>query len=557
MAQVNIAGQQAQISTLLADNSNEGITPLDQRTLALNVTDSVPFLNDLATISGVWTHTDVVKGITPVSAEDLATKDYVDTFVGAAAGDVIGPASSFDTELIVFSGTTGKLITGGTGVTLSQTGDFGGLGNLSFSTATSLIGTVAVGNIGDIANTTIVAGAWSFDDITVVTPTIDGHAATKKYVDDNIGAGDVGVSGTPVDNQIAVWTGGAVIEGDANLTWNGATNTLSVGGTLSINELTVDNVVINGNDISTSSGDLTISSFGDVDFQANDIVDVANLTVTTAITASTFNAIPLTSVGVATDFLTAAGTYVAIGSLGGGDVNKVGTPVNNQIGVWTGDGTIEGDSGLLYDGTGTFTIAASAGNNELLVGDGSTDASNSVVGNANTPNDGDSLLGLRAEWNSSLVSDITMQSGDDTVNKDDGKILFRTRESGSSIATSLTLETDGTATFSKNIQMDGKRSIGLPVEATISSGAVTITGNYHRMIGESSLADDLTDINGGISGQIIVIRNANGVGVVTVKETGNIRLDGSDFSLASGGSFLQLINSGGSVWYELSRSTPS
>jgi len=38
-------------------------------------------------------------------------------------------------------------------------------------------------------------------------------------------------------------------------------------------------------------------------------------------------------------------------STGGGNVYKVGTPVNNQIGVWTGDGTIEGDADLTFDGT--------------------------------------------------------------------------------------------------------------------------------------------------------------------------------------------------------------
>lgn len=36
---------------------------------------------------------------------------------------------------------------------------------------------------------------------------------------------------------------------------------------------------------------------------------------------------------------------------GSGDVSKVGTPVNNQVGVWTGDGTLEGASSLTYDGT--------------------------------------------------------------------------------------------------------------------------------------------------------------------------------------------------------------
>lgn len=36
---------------------------------------------------------------------------------------------------------------------------------------------------------------------------------------------------------------------------------------------------------------------------------------------------------------------------GSGDVTKVGTPVNNQVGVWTGDGTIEGDAALTFDTT--------------------------------------------------------------------------------------------------------------------------------------------------------------------------------------------------------------
>lgn len=56
---------------------------------------------------------------------------------------------------------------------------------------------------------------------------------------------------------------------------------------------------------------------------------------------------------------------------GSGDVSKVGTPADNQIGVWTGDGTIEGDSNLTWDAstlsvTGdvdfTSTLSAATGN---------------------------------------------------------------------------------------------------------------------------------------------------------------------------------------------------
>lgn len=47
---------------------------------------------------------------------------------------------------------------------------------------------------------------------------------------------------------------------------------------------------------------------------------------------------------------------------GSGDVSKVGTPVNNQIGVWTGDGTLEGDPELTYEND-TFQQILSFGEN--------------------------------------------------------------------------------------------------------------------------------------------------------------------------------------------------
>ena len=50
---------------------------------------------------------------------------------------------------------------------------------------------------------------------------------------------------------------------------------------------------------------------------------------------------------------------------GSGDVSKDGTPVNNQVGVWTGDGTIEGTSSLTYDGT-TFGVTGAITVTEAL-----------------------------------------------------------------------------------------------------------------------------------------------------------------------------------------------
>lgn len=55
---------------------------------------------------------------------------------------------------------------------------------------------------------------------------------------------------------------------------------------------------------------------------------------------------------------------------GSGDVSKVGTPVDGQLGVWTGDGTIEGDAALTFDTTtNTLTTDIFAG---ALTGNAST-----------------------------------------------------------------------------------------------------------------------------------------------------------------------------------------
>lgn len=69
------------------------------------------------------------------------------------------------------------------------------------------------------------------------------------------------------------------------------------------------------------------------------------------------------------------GRVTVSSSASGGNVSKVGTPVDNQVGVWTGDGTIEGDTAFLFDTTanilsigvenGTGTVK---GPNALTVG---------------------------------------------------------------------------------------------------------------------------------------------------------------------------------------------
>ena len=92
-------------------------------------------------------------------------------------------------------------------------------------------------------------------------------------------------------------------------------------------------------------------------------------------------------------------------------------------------------------------------------------------------------------------------------------------------------------------------------ELTIASGEITITHNFHPVDTESDAStDDLETINGGIDGQILVLRAADNDRTIVLKDnTDNLRLAG-DFSMDSGNDIITLICSGGTIWFEISRS---
>lgn len=74
------------------------------------------------------------------------------------------------------------------------------------------------------------------------------------------------------------------------------------------------------------------------------------------ITANAIDLDNLSATGTPSDSTFLRGDNTWATPAGSGDVVKVGTPVNNQVGVWTGDGTLEGDADLTFD-TSTNTLA--------------------------------------------------------------------------------------------------------------------------------------------------------------------------------------------------------
>lgn len=150
---------------------------------------------------------------------------------------------------------------------------------------------------------------------------------------------DLDTLGAPtIDGQFIVATGAGVFAYESGATARASLNVDVAGTDNSINVTlagTLDYITIAGQVITRNAIDLAADVAGNL--------PVTNLDSGTGASASTF--------------WRGDGSWST--PAGSGDVSKVGVPVDNQIGVWTGDGTIEGDAALTFDTT-TDTLAIGA-----------------------------------------------------------------------------------------------------------------------------------------------------------------------------------------------------
>lgn len=107
-------------------------------------------------------------------------------------------------------------------------------------------------------------------------------------------------------------------------------------------------------------------------------------------------------------------------------------------------------------------------------------------------------------------------------------------------------------TFSGGTAVNGFFNLASGGGLTIASGAITVTHSLHFVDTQGGASsDDLDTINGGASGDILILRLVTQTRVVTVKDgTGNIRLEG-DRVLNTGDDVLVLLR-GASTWLEIS-----
>jgi hypothetical protein len=110
--------------------------------------------------------------------------------------------------------------------------------------------------------------------------------------------------------------------------------------------LTVDSISDSGAGIITISTDVAITGGLTVDTDSLIVDDV-----TGAVTMANLGSDDTEDHVLAIDDSTGLITKRSVASISGGDVYKVGTPVNNEMARWTGDGTLASESNVTFDGS--------------------------------------------------------------------------------------------------------------------------------------------------------------------------------------------------------------
>jgi hypothetical protein len=227
----------------------------------------------------------------------------------------------------------------------------------------------------DIANSRVGIGTTSPASPLTVAGVIESTSGGVKFPDGTTqttasagGGGNVSNTGTPLNNQIAIWTNATTIKGDSELTWDGDTLSVNTGG--------APTIVIDGagpQAIQFKEAGSTTNSPQIVHRTNPDTIGIEKAVDNTALfyydidddfayfkgkvgIGTTSPASPLTVAGVIESTTGGVkfpdGTTQTTASAGGsGNVSNTGTPANNQIAVWTDATTIEGDADLRWTGT--------------------------------------------------------------------------------------------------------------------------------------------------------------------------------------------------------------
>ena len=154
---------------------------------------------------------------------------------------------------------------------------------------------------------------------------------------------------------------------------------------------------------------------------------------------------------------------------------------NNTLVTVTGANAITGESALTFNGTDLEIQPASA-------------APALFIGDSNRSGAGQGLVHFRGNWNGTTVARITIDTGDDTTNKDDGIIRFDTSSTGS-------------LTERVRISSGGRFLVGVSTANT--------AGSYSSVVSSGAAAN-----NGGFQAHFSGANNGGGGSMTTINAAG-------------------------------------
>jgi len=206
-------------------------------------------------------------------------------------------------------------------------------------------------------------------------------------------------------------------------------------------------------------------------------------------------------VGFGAGYLAVSNTGVlswSAGAGGSGDVLKVGTPVNNQLGVWTGNGTIEGDANLTF-ASSTLSIGVAGAATGILTVSGVTSGTVTIqpasaagtytltlptddgTSNQVLTTNGSGVLSWSSPAGVGTVTDVSVVSANGFA----GSVATSTTTPAITISTSITglLKGNGTAISAAVLGTDYVADNLYSANGTLSGDrTITLNGNFLRAL---------------------------------------------------------------------------
>ena len=147
---------------------------------------------------------------------------------------------------------------------------------------------------------------------------------------------------------------------------------------------------------------------------------------------------------------------------------------NNTICTVTGANAITGEAELTFDGAHLQqTITASNEGIKLTAAGNHYPA---IFFDANRSAENNGIMWLDGKWNGTTVGAVSVEAGDDTTNKDDGKVTFYTA-AGGSLTRKMAIEQDGNVHIDDGDLVIGTAGHGIDFSAQTANSSTGVTVN--------------------------------------------------------------------------------